>query len=38
MRTRLTVPCEQCGAPKIRHRVCPSCGTYKRELVINKNA
>lgn len=31
-----TVPCEECGAPKMRHRVCPSCGTYKRATVVAK--
>jgi len=31
---RQTVPCESCGAPKIRHRACPSCGTYKKEQVV----
>jgi large subunit ribosomal protein L32 len=24
-----TVLCPQCGEPKLPHRVCPSCGTYK---------
>ncbi len=24
------VPCENCQAPKRRHRICPSCGTYKK--------
>ncbi|MCB2228447.1 MAG: 50S ribosomal protein L32 [Desulfarculaceae bacterium] len=24
-----TVACPQCGEPKMPHRVCPSCGTYK---------
>jgi large subunit ribosomal protein L32 len=23
------VPCENCSAPMISHRVCPSCGFYK---------
>jgi large subunit ribosomal protein L32 len=32
---RQTVPCENCGAPKLRHRVCPSCGTYKKAKVVN---
>ena len=24
------VPCEECGQLKHRHRICPSCGTYKK--------
>ena len=31
-----TVPCESCGALKLRHRVCPSCGTYKKAPVVAK--
>jgi large subunit ribosomal protein L32 len=26
--------CPQCKAPKIPHRACPSCGTYKGREVI----
>jgi large subunit ribosomal protein L32 len=29
-----TVPCSNCGDPKLPHRVCPTCGTYKGEQVI----
>ncbi|MCK9230649.1 MAG: 50S ribosomal protein L32 [Syntrophales bacterium] len=34
----LTVPsiglCPQCSEPKLPHRVCPSCGSYKgREII-----
>ncbi len=23
-----TQPCSRCGAPKLSHRICPSCGYY----------
>ncbi len=26
--------CPQCKAPKLPHRVCPSCGTYKGKEVL----
>ena len=26
--------CPNCGDPKMPHRVCPTCGTYKGEQVI----
>ena len=26
--------CEHCGAPRIPHRVCTSCGVYKGSLVL----
>lgn len=26
--------CPQCGDPKIPHRVCPSCGQYRGEQVL----
>ncbi|HEY8469441.1 MAG TPA: 50S ribosomal protein L32 [Longimicrobiales bacterium] len=28
------VPCPRCGDPKLPHRVCPTCGTYRGEQVI----
>ncbi len=28
------VSCPQCGEPKLPHRVCPSCGTYKGRQVL----
>ena len=35
---RMTAPrvvmCPQCSEPKLPHRVCPSCGTYKGREVI----
>jgi len=27
--------CDQCGAPKESHRVCPSCGYYKGRQVLS---
>jgi large subunit ribosomal protein L32 len=27
-------PCPKCGDPKIPHRVCPTCGTYRDQQVI----
>jgi len=29
-----TVPCPQCNSPKMAHRACPTCGTYKGREVI----
>jgi len=26
--------CPKCGDPKLPHRVCPTCGTYKGEQVV----
>lgn len=26
--------CETCGEPKLRHRVCTECGTYRGEQVM----
>ena len=28
------VPCENCGEYHISHRVCPKCGAYKGEVVM----
>ena len=30
------VNCANCGAHKLRHRVCPECGHYRGRLMINK--
>lgn len=27
-------PCPKCGDPRIPHRVCPTCGTYAGEQVL----
>jgi large subunit ribosomal protein L32 len=27
--------CPQCNEPKLPHRACPSCGTYKGREVVN---
>jgi len=34
LHTLQTVACENCGAPKLRHRVCFACGTYKKIKVV----
>lgn len=31
------VACPSCGELKISHRVCPACGQYKGEVVVEKN-
>jgi large subunit ribosomal protein L32 len=28
------IPCSNCGAPKLSHRVCLSCGTYRGRQVV----
>jgi large subunit ribosomal protein L32 len=30
------VACASCGEPMVPHRVCPSCGAYKKREVIAK--
>lgn len=30
------VKCSHCGEPKLAHRVCKECGTYKGEDVVKK--
>lgn len=32
------VPCSNCSAPMISHRVCPSCGHYAGKAVIDLGA
>lgn len=29
--------CSNCGAPKLPHNVCPECGYYRGQKVIEKN-
>ncbi len=29
-------PCSKCGSYTVPHRVCPECGFYKGELVVEK--
>lgn len=31
------VSCQNCGDPKLPHRVCPTCGTYRGEQVIEND-
>lgn len=31
---RQMILCPECGNPTLPHRVCPSCGTYKGEKVL----
>ncbi len=30
--------CPNCGAPRVPHRVCMSCGSYRGETVVAKQA
>ncbi|MDR1208405.1 MAG: 50S ribosomal protein L32 [Holosporales bacterium] len=35
--TRVTsVGCANCGAPRLPHHVCPSCGWYKNQQIVVK--
>ena len=34
MKPKQLSKCSNCGAKKLPHRVCPECGYYKGELVI----
>jgi large subunit ribosomal protein L32 len=28
------IPCPQCGEPRLRHRACATCGTYRGKKVV----
>ncbi len=30
------VSCNSCGAPKLRHCICPECGTYRGRTIIKQ--
>ncbi|HOU93728.1 MAG TPA: 50S ribosomal protein L32 [Polyangiaceae bacterium] len=32
------IPCPNCSAPMVAHRVCPSCGQYRGRVVLAKTA
>lgn len=32
------VNCLKCGAPRMRHRACPSCGDYRGKNMLSKKA
>jgi large subunit ribosomal protein L32 len=32
------VPCPNCSAPMVPHRVCPSCGHYKGKAVVKSSS
>ena len=37
VRTKAAVLCPHCGSPKMPHRICANCGTYKgREILRTK--
>lgn len=31
---KFAVRCSKCGEYKLRHRVCPSCGTYRGKVMV----
>jgi len=35
LKTRSFGVCEKCNTPKMPHRVCGNCGTYKGKAVVN---
>lgn len=30
--------CQNCGAPKMRHTICPECGFYRGRLIVKKDS
>lgn len=32
------IPCPNCSAPVVPHRVCPSCGQYKGKQVVRSKS
>lgn len=34
MKSANLVPCPTCGSPRLPHRVCPECGSYKGRNVV----
>lgn len=34
MKSTNLVPCPTCGSPRLPHRVCPECGSYKGRNVV----
>lgn len=34
LKTYATVACSNCGDPRLPHRICPNCGTYKGESIV----
>lgn len=34
---RQFIKCDNCGAPKLSHRVCPKCGHYKKVAIVAKD-
>ena len=35
LRFRTIVECPNCGAEKLQHQVCPSCGFYNKKKIIS---
>ena len=35
IKTSVSAVCEKCSSPKINHRMCMNCGTYKGKAVLN---